>query len=49
LDKLNKMEIELEKKSHTNEYEIERQKKLLEDIPKKDICPLCRIKSLKSI
>lgn len=44
LESLNKKEIELEKKSSANEYEIDRQKKVIEDVSKLDICPLCKSK-----
>jgi chromosome segregation protein len=42
LDILSKKEIELEKISYTNEYEIDKQNKLIEKISKMDICPLCK-------
>jgi len=42
LSSLEKKEMELEKLIHTNEYEIDRQKKLIENISKMDICPLCK-------
>jgi len=41
---LNKREIELEKTTHTDEHDIENQKKLLEKISKIDICPVCKSK-----
>ncbi len=41
---LNKREIELEKTTHTDEHDIENQKKLLEKIYKIDICPVCKSK-----
>jgi chromosome segregation protein len=44
LENLNKKEIEFEKESYTKEYEIEKQRKLLENISKMDICPVCRSK-----
>ena len=44
LSELNRKEIELEKSSHTEEYEIDKQNKLLEKISKMDICPLCKTK-----
>ncbi len=47
LDILNKREIELDKISHTNEYEIEKQNKLIEKISKMDICPICKNKITK--
>ena len=39
---LDKKELELEKLTHTNEYEIDKQKKMIENISKIDICPLCK-------
>ncbi len=42
LESLNKKEISLEKLSATNEYEIDKQRKLVEKISKMDICPLCK-------
>ena len=42
IDSLNKREIELEKVSYTNEYEIDNQNKVIEKISKIDICPLCK-------
>ncbi len=42
LESLNKKEITLEKLSATNEYEIDKQRKLVEKISKMDICPLCK-------
>ncbi len=42
LTTLEKKELELEKLTHTNEYEIDKQKKLIENISKMDICPLCK-------
>lgn len=39
---LDRREIELEKISHTNEYEIDKQKKIIENIAKMDKCPLCK-------
>lgn len=42
LFELNRKEIELEKSSHTEEYEIDKQNKLLEKISKMDTCPLCK-------
>ncbi len=44
LEELNSRERELEKISHTNEYEIENQKKIIEQISKIDICPMCKSK-----
>jgi chromosome segregation protein len=40
----NKREMELEKVSHTNEYEISKQDKIIENIAKMDVCPLCKNK-----
>lgn len=40
----NKREMELEKISHTNEYEISKQDKIIENIAKMDKCPLCKNK-----
>ncbi|MCW8965107.1 MAG: hypothetical protein OQK82_00255, partial [Candidatus Pacearchaeota archaeon] len=42
ISQLEKEEIELEKLTHTNEYEIDRQKKVIENIAKMDTCPLCK-------
>jgi chromosome segregation protein len=44
LNDLRQKEIELEKISYNNEYEIERQKKLVDKISQMDICPLCKSK-----
>ena len=44
LEKLSKKEIELEKKSGADEYEISRQNKVIEKISKMDVCPLCKSK-----
>ncbi len=44
LDSLNHREIELEKILHTNEYEISRQKLIIDKIEQMDICPLCKSK-----
>jgi chromosome segregation protein len=44
LEKLNKKEVELSKKAYTNEHEIIRYNKLMENISKMDICPLCKNK-----
>ena len=44
LSDLDKKEIDIEKKSHTNEYEIDKQSKLIEQIAKMDRCPLCKSK-----
>jgi len=42
LENISKKEIGLEKISYTNEYEIDRQNKMIEKISKMDICPLCK-------
>jgi chromosome segregation protein len=42
IDSLIKREIVLEKLSGANEYEIDKEKKILEKISKMDICPLCK-------
>jgi len=42
LDNLGKKEKEFEKISYSNEYEIDKQKKLIEQVSKIDICPLCK-------
>jgi chromosome segregation protein len=47
LERLNKREIELEKISGTNEYEIDEQKKLMNKLSKMDMCPLCKNKITK--
>ena len=44
LERLNKREIELEKVSGANEYEIDKQTKLVGKISKMDVCPLCKNK-----
>jgi chromosome segregation protein len=44
LENLNKKELELEKISGANEYEIDKQNKIVEKISKMDICPLCKSK-----
>lgn len=44
LDDLSKKEIELDKVSHTNEYEISKQNLVIEKISKIDVCPLCKSK-----
>ncbi len=41
---LEKSEQELGKVAHTNEYEIGKQNKIVENIAKMDICPLCKNK-----
>jgi chromosome segregation protein len=40
-------EIELQKIAHTNNFEINRQNKLAENISKMDICPICKNKITK--
>ena len=47
LDSLAKKEIQLEKISAANEYEIDKQNKLIEKISKMDICPICKSKITK--
>ncbi|OGJ16768.1 hypothetical protein A3K74_00965 [Candidatus Pacearchaeota archaeon RBG_13_33_26] len=42
LENLMKKEISLEKLSATSEYEIEKQKKMIEKISRMDVCPLCK-------
>ncbi len=42
LERLSKREIELEKISGANEYEIDKQNKLLNKISKMSTCPLCK-------
>lgn len=44
LEKLNRREMDLEKLTNRNEFEISEQNKLLEKISKMDICPLCKSK-----
>ncbi|MBT4376030.1 chromosome segregation protein SMC, partial [archaeon] len=44
LDKLNRREIDLEKLTNRNEFEISEQSKLLEKIAKIDVCPVCKSK-----
>lgn len=44
LESITKREAELEKISYANEYEIDKQNKLIEKISKMDICPLCKSK-----
>ena len=41
---LSKKEDELNKITYTREYEIQRHKKIMENISKMDICPLCKSK-----
>lgn len=47
LEDLNKKEKELEKISSTKEYEIDSQNKIIANISKMDICPLCKSKITK--
>ena len=47
LESLGKRESELEKVTYTNEYEIDKQEKLIENISKIDICPVCKSKVTK--
>ncbi len=42
MENLAKKEISLEKLSAASEYEIDKQKKLMEKISKMDVCPLCK-------
>ena len=44
LSDIDKKERELRKIFHTNEYEIDKQNKLIKNISKMDICPLCKNK-----
>lgn len=44
LEQLNNKEKEIEKTFHTNEYEIDRQNKLIEKISKMNVCPVCKNK-----
>ncbi len=44
LENLKLKERELEKTAHTNEYEIDKQSKIIENISKMDSCPLCKSK-----
>ena len=44
LEEIHRKEKELEKVSSNLDYEIEKQKKLIEKIPKVGICPLCKNK-----
>jgi len=44
VEELVKRVMELEKTIHTNDYEINRQNKVVENIAKLDICPLCKSK-----
>lgn len=47
IENLISKEKEFEKLSYTDEYEIDRQNKLTEDIAKMDVCPLCKSKITK--
>ncbi|MDO8528756.1 MAG: chromosome segregation SMC family protein [Nanoarchaeota archaeon] len=47
LENLSVKEKELEKISYSSEYEIEKQNKIIENISKMDICPLCKSKITK--
>jgi len=42
LDNINKREMDLEKLTHRNEFEISEQNKLIEKISKMDVCPVCK-------
>ena len=44
LSVLDKREIELAKRMHTNDHEIKQLNKISEDVSKLDICPLCKSK-----
>lgn len=44
LDDLNIKEREIDKKINTSEYEIKKQKEVVEKIEKIDVCPLCKSK-----
>lgn len=44
LDSINKREIELERISSANENEIDKENKLIENISKMDVCPICKSK-----
>ncbi len=44
LENLNKREIELEKLASANEKEIEKENKLIENISRMDVCPVCKSK-----
>lgn len=46
-EKLNKKEIELEKKISASEYEIDQNKKIISDISKIDVCPVCKSRITK--
>jgi len=47
IDSLNKKEMDLEKISAANEYEIDKQNKVVDKISKMDICPMCQSKITK--
>ena len=47
LESISLKEKDLEKASYTKEYEIDKQRKLIEKIAKMDICPLCKNKITK--
>ncbi len=47
LENLSAKEKELEKISYSNEYEIGKQNKIIENIAKMDVCPLCKSKITK--
>jgi len=44
LESINKKEIELEKLASANENEIDKENKLIENISKMDVCPICKSK-----
>ncbi len=44
LENIFKREVDLEKVSYTNEYEIDKQNKMVEKIEQMDVCPLCKNK-----
>jgi len=48
LENIRKREIQLEKKSSADEYEVEEQKKLTNKISKMDICPVCKSRITES-
>lgn len=47
VESISKKEKELEKVAYTNEYEIDKQNKLIEKISRMDICPVCKSKITK--
>ncbi len=47
LQDLNKLEKEIEKVTSTKEYEIENQNKLINNVSKMDICPICKSRITK--